>query len=245
MKNVLSVKRAALVILALLLLSTMVIYAQQTEDRYLIVTEEGEFKKEVDVTGWEPGEEFVYLMSGFVKFYYPWQGEDSLDYRIEDGLLWVNDKLIGANLEEVAFADLSNPEEILTVIRVERQHMPELKRFPNLTAVRVSSEIDDADLKHLAGLTNLRVLDLGATDITDAGLGHLSGLTNLRVLDLKDTDITDAGLAHLKGLKNLRELYLGWTKITGAGLRHLKGLTNLRVWDLSRTPITDAGLVHL
>ncbi|TET21777.1 MAG: hypothetical protein E3J71_08485, partial [Candidatus Stahlbacteria bacterium] len=194
MNNVSFIKRVALVILALLLPLT-VTCKKQIDDQYLVITREGVFKQEIDITVWEPGEECVYLG----EFYYPWQGEGSLDYRVEDGLLWVNGKPVGVNLEEVAFADLSNPEEIVTVY-TDAEHMPELKRFPNLSAAWVSSEIDDAGLKHLAGLTNLRWLWLGGTDITDAGLALLKGLTNLRGLGLGGTNITDAGLGHLTGL---------------------------------------------
>ena len=38
-------------------------------------------------------------------------------------------------------------------------------------------------------------LNLGSTQITDAGLEHLKGLTSLTTLYLANTKITDAGLA--------------------------------------------------
>ena len=60
------------------------------------------------------------------------------------------------------------------------------------------------------------------TEITDAGLVHLKGLTRLQTLDLLSTQITDAGLVHLKGLTNLRSLWLDGTKITDAGIADLK-----------------------
>ena len=71
---------------------------------------------------------------------------------------------------------------------------------------------------HLKGLTKLKDLRLDATQVTDAGLVHLAGLTNRvpQPLDHRrgagapggnelealsnDTKITDAGLVHLKGL---------------------------------------------
>ena len=37
-----------------------------------------------------------------------------------------------------------------------------------------------------------------STQITDAGLGHLTGLTNLQELRLSGTQVTDAGVAELK-----------------------------------------------
>ena len=61
---------------------------------------------------------------------------------------------------------------------------------------------------HLKGLTNLSSLELRHTQVTDAGLAHLKGLTNLGVSP-RSTRVTDAGLAHLKGLTNLSGVDLG------------------------------------
>jgi len=41
---------------------------------------------------------------------------------------------------------------------------------------------------------------LGYTQVTDAGLVHLEGLTSLESLGLWSTEVTDAGLEHVKGL---------------------------------------------
>jgi hypothetical protein len=95
---------------------------------------------------------------------------------------------------------------------------------------------------------------LSDTQITDAGLEHLKGLTSLKRLDLYSTQITDAGLEHLKGLTGLQSLDLRSTQITDAGLEHLKGLTSLKrnavqdvgAWlDLSSTRVTDTGIKKL
>ncbi|HET6879427.1 MAG TPA: hypothetical protein VFI31_04710 [Pirellulales bacterium] len=56
------------------------------------------------------------------------------------------------------------------------------------------------------------------TQVTDARLAYLRGLTNLEWVNLDDTLITDAGLAHLQGLTNLKGSFstalrsrtLGW-----------------------------------
>jgi Leucine-rich repeat (LRR) protein len=63
---------------------------------------------------------------------------------------------------------------------------------------------------------------LGSTKVTDAGLKHLAGLKQLRELDLSDTQVTDAGLKHLAGLKQLKELSLGRTQVTSKGKANLK-----------------------
>ena len=64
---------------------------------------------------------------------------------------------------------------------------------------------------------------LNGTDVTDAGLVNLKGMTNLKALGLSDTGVTNAGLVHLKDLTNLKALFLINTQITDAGLGYLKG----------------------
>ena len=108
-----------------------------------------------------------------------------------------------------------------------------------------NTQITDAGLVHLKGLTSLKSLSLDHTQISDTGLEHLKSLTSLRALILTGTQITDAGLKHLKGLTRLDQLYLGGTQITDAGLKHLKGLTSLRALHLTGTQVTGTGLVHL
>ncbi|MCX5644776.1 MAG: M48 family metalloprotease [Phycisphaerae bacterium] len=103
----------------------------------------------------------------------------------------------------------------------------------------------DSDVRHLAGLTDLRWLDLSGTQVGDAGLADLKGLKALEFLYLDDTQVTDLGLERLKGLTTLRRLDLSSTKTTDAGLENLKGLTGLRILWLDGTQITDAGLESL
>jgi len=91
----------------------------------------------------------------------------------------------------------------------------------------------------------LEALFLGGTQVTDAGLVHLAGLSGLKYLNLDDHPITDAGLAHLAGLTALEELNLSYSRqVTDAGLVHLAGLTALEEIDLSYSQVTAAGLVH-
>jgi hypothetical protein len=107
------------------------------------------------------------------------------------------------------------------------------------------TQVTDAGLEHLKGLTALQGLSLDGTQVTDAGLEHLKGLTALQGLYLDGTQVTDAGLEHLKGLTALQWLYLDGTQVTDAGLEHLKGLTALQELWLGDTQVTDAGLEHL
>jgi len=63
---------------------------------------------------------------------------------------------------------------------------------------------------------------LSDTQITDAGLEHLKGLTSLQWLDLRYTQITDTGLEHLKGLTSLQWLELNSTRVTDTGIKKLQ-----------------------
>jgi len=110
----------------------------------------------------------------------------------------------------------------------------------HLSGLRVT----DADMPALAGLTELRSLDLMATDVTDAGLARLRPLVNLEELSLGNNRITDQGLSGLAELINLRRLKLT-LQVTGQGLVHLKALGRLQQLDLAASRTSDAGLATL
>ena len=103
-------------------------------------------------------------------------------------------------------------------------------------AVRfTNASVTDADLKPLKELdvppySAINVLYIGKTQVTDAGLGHLKGLSNLHRLWFYGTQITDAGLEALKGLEHLQELHVEGTKVTEAGVKKLQqALPNCKI----------------
>jgi Leucine-rich repeat (LRR) protein len=102
--------------------------------------------------------------------------------------------------------------------------------------------VTDADLKDLAGLTDMKKLYLNATKVTDAGLKDLAPLKALQKLSLASTKVTDAGLKELAPLQELRQLDLEATLVQGPGLKDLAGLKRLEVLNLSRAKLSDAGL---
>lgn len=142
----------------------------------------------------------------------------------------------------------------------------------------------DAAALHLKELGDLRILSLDSTQVTDAGLVGLHGLTCLSTLNFyhvpvsesgfarlppwahqcvvtvdsisglgpkhessspKPIKISDAGLVHLRGLKQLERLWLANSPITDAGLENLKGLDQLCELNLDHTEIVGTALEHL
>ncbi|MCH7729863.1 MAG: leucine-rich repeat domain-containing protein [Planctomycetes bacterium] len=75
----------------------------------------------------------------------------------------------------------------------------------------------------------MKLLWLLATQVTD--LSPLAGLTNLKVLDLDSTQATD--LSPLEGLTNLERLFLRNTQVTKEDVQKLqKALPNCTIkWD--------------
>lgn len=131
------------------------------------------------------------------------------------------------------------------------------------------TQADDAQLQHLAGLTSLRALGLGATATSDEGLAFLASFhglrelylprtrirgfglralaeaNQLRRLALNNTQVGDHALDSLQWLLSLERLWLKNTRVTDAGLEKLRRLTHVRLLDLRGTDVTEAGVSRL
>ena len=129
--------------------------------------------------------------------------------------------------------------------------------------------LGDADLKPLAGLTELVALTLRKGAVSDQGLGRIKELKKLEKLVLGDTTVTDAGLESLLQMTRLKILNFNRAEVTSAGFEHLTALEQLELirfgesridddalsavgkWPklraliLQNAPITDAGLKQL
>ena len=99
---------------------------------------------------------------------------------------------------------------------------------------------DRKDYSAIANRTDTIVLQMANADVTDETLRYLAGLKQLRELDLNNSQITDAGLKELSELPNLRDLRLARTKITDDGFRqYLLGKENLMNLDLTGTSVAS------
>ena len=86
---------------------------------------------------------------------------------------------------------------------------------------------------------------MSVTEVSDADLTHLKGLTGLQRLWLQDTKVSDAGLVHLERLTALQELDLSNTQVSDAGLKHLNGMSSLQRLCLINTHVSDEGVAEL
>ena len=141
------------------------------------------------------------------------------------------------------------PPEVPFGLKFESVTDAGLKELAGLKQLRTlnlwATKVTDAGLKGLAGLKQLQSLNLESTKVTGAGLKELAGLTQLQSLSLAGTQLTDAGLNELARLKQLQSLSLAGTQLTDAGLKELAGLKQLRTLSLWNTRVTDAGLKEL
>ena len=101
----------------------------------------------------------------------------------------------------------------------------------------------DEGLRHLSGLSQLRILSIGGSDyITDDGLRHLSGLSTLQNLAIRFTGVTGDGLQHISRLPNLKILFLDGSRIDSEGIRHLGALPRLESLAYRESQVTDADM---
>ncbi len=147
------------------------------------------------------------------------------------------------------------PNDPITVQEMERLGRLDARNrgIQDLTglqfAINLRSRLDlrdnqISDISPIAGLTELRELEINRNTISD--ISPVRNLTNLTLLVLKGNQISD--LSPIAGLINLRGLYLDDNLFSDLSV--LKGLTNLEVLHFSQNRgVSDisplAGLVNL
>lgn len=129
------------------------------------------------------------------------------------------------NLKQVHISNSKMTDEGLS-------YLGGLPRVEELTLQ--GNRFTDRGLASLAGRTNLKCLCVGVveTDITDAGMDHLKGLSNLEVLGISQTKVTDQGLSKLRGLTKLKTLWIVGSRVSKVGAAKFQAaMPNLkRVW---------------
>ena len=108
------------------------------------------------------------------------------------------------------------------------------------------THLNDAGLKFIGNMTQLRHLNISGTRITDKGLLHLSGIKDLQHLDLRDTAITSKGIINLLAkTRTLITLHLAKTNLTDEVIDSLSLATTLKDLTLYNTEITAEAITKL
>ena len=104
-----------------------------------------------------------------------------------------------------------------------------------INVINASKEFGDEQVALLEPVAERIVwLDLARSQITDAGMGTIGGMSNLERLHLENTAVSDDGIAELTGLSNLEYLNLYNTKVGNGIFDTFATLPKLRkayVWQ--------------
>ena len=125
-----------------------------------------------------------------------------------------------------------------------------LKSKANLRTLRFGGcmKFNVEGVKACGQLTQLESLQLHHVGVSDDDLKHLAGLVNLKSLFLSaqfNGRLSDAGLAPLPALKNLETLKLAEMVLTADGLKQLVALKALKTLTLEKIGITEQDIAKL
>lgn len=129
----------------------------------------------------------------------------------------------------------------------DQKALEKLAGLSNLKFVQLfRTDIDDDCMKILAAMPALEQIRCGQTRIGDAGLAHLANLESLRAIDLSDCNrVTGEGVAHLSRLPNLKFLKVWGPQIDDNSMDSIALMTSLEVLGLNDTQVTDSGIEKL
>jgi hypothetical protein len=124
---------------------------------------------------------------------------------------------MGSNLVDVDYVSA----DAVTPVMIN-----DLARFgPNILRLNLRhAGVTDAQIKTIAGFSNLRRLRLEENAITDASAEDIAGLKDLTYLNLTNTKVTDAGFAQISTLPKLSRVYIWQTAVTPAAVDKVKAL---------------------
>ncbi|MBI1269185.1 protein kinase [bacterium] len=107
------------------------------------------------------------------------------------------------------------------------------------------TNLDDSDLKTIAGKKNLRLLEFTrAGPFTKAGLASLATLPKLEILSLSECNLDDDCITELSKLKNLKSLDIDYNKaLSDKGVESLlRNKSKIVSLSLKNVPISDEAI---
>ncbi|MEM7518432.1 MAG: hypothetical protein AAF368_16105, partial [Planctomycetota bacterium] len=149
-----------------------------------------------------------------------WRSVREIAQRVETGINAASSSTTDATLELAGEAPLR--ALFLWHSQVTDEGLAHLRERAELRELRLmgAQQISDAGVAHLADLS-LVGLDLAMTKVTNEGIQHLAGMTDLALLDLSNTRVTAAVLRQLSAFAHLEDLALAGINLGVNDLRHL------------------------
>jgi hypothetical protein len=128
-----------------------------------------------------------------------------------------------------------------------KEALTRIAKIEHLTWLRMRcTDPDEDDLAALAGMKTLQFLDVSDNPtVTDAGVAALAGLENLRYLNLTNTSVTGTGFKHRADMVSLYQLNLTDCPVTDESLAAIPHFPKLEELLIGGTEVTDKGLMSL
>lgn len=110
------------------------------------------------------------------------------------------------------------------------QVLPEVGKLKSLTVLFLTNQpVQDADLKPLVDLQQLKHLSLNGTKVTDAGIPHLKELKSVEQISVRGLPLTNAGLTTLAGLPALKHIYDVGLQVSDEAIAKLRKEKKIRI----------------
>lgn len=124
------------------------------------------------------------------------------------------------------------------------EHLAKLKKLESLS-LRVIDNRCAEGFKHIAALSELRVLSL-PEEMTDEAMKHLAtGLPKLTRIHVPESKLTDEGLKCLASFANLERAWIRGHQFSDEALVAFANLKKLETLDIQSERITGSGFKHL
>lgn len=107
------------------------------------------------------------------------------------------------------------------------------------------TQVQNADLAHIAHMTDLQELHMERTAIGDEGLREIQHINTLEYLDINRTQVTSAGVDYITGNTGMEILRITGIPLTDENMADFAPMTEIRLFESWRNEITDEGLAHM
>ncbi|HEY1171203.1 MAG TPA: hypothetical protein VGH19_07555 [Verrucomicrobiae bacterium] len=153
-------------------------------------------------------------------------------------------KTTGTTVTEVTFNECSKLGE------TEFKAIGQLKGLKSLTLYNNCTNLNDASLLHIAGLTELESFGSDRINVTDEGLKPLAQLKNLRTASFFHTSFgkkgfTGVGFGYLKDCPKLERMTVAGISMGDEGFAAIATITQLKDFSTWHTYQTEAGNDHI